>query len=112
MDRRDFLHLWKQPRNNRLELSGRWLYMRCLDTEVTGHSLEPPPETDMQHGEPAAAFHARSTRQLFDDLDRQLRNVNMLHVTDMQWLTGDLQREFGDLLRIFRARGGTVQIDY
>jgi hypothetical protein len=110
MDRRQFFTLRRQTRSRTFELSCRWLYMKCLDTQVTGQLASHTSESDLQHGEGPAVFDARTTRQLFDDLDRQLRGVETVQVTDMQWLTGDLRREFGDLMRAFRARGGRVEI--
>jgi hypothetical protein len=111
MDRREFLFLKRRPRSRKYELSCRWLYMKCLDTQVTGQLSLHSSDSDPQPGEGPALFDGRTTRQLFDDLDRQLRDVDTVRVTHMDWLTGDLRREFGNLMRAFRARGGRVVIE-
>jgi hypothetical protein len=111
MDRREFLFLKRRSRSRTFELSCRWLYMKCLDTQVTGQLSSHASYSDLQPGEGPAVFDTRTTRQLFEDLDRQLRDVDTVHVTHMDWLTGDLRREFGNLLRGFRARGGRVDIE-
>ena len=85
--------------------------MKCLDTQVTGQLSSHESYSDLQPGEGPAVFDTRTTRQLFDDLDRQLRDVDTVRVTHMDWLTGDLRREFGNLMRVFRARGGRVDIE-
>ena len=110
MDRREFLLLKRGPRTRTFELSCRWLYMKCLDTQVTGQQSSHSNESDLQPGEGPAVLVARTTRQLFDDLDLRLHDVDEVRVTDMDWLTGDLRREFGELMRAFRARGGRVMI--
>jgi hypothetical protein len=111
MDRREFLFLKRRPLRRKYELSCRWLYMKCLDTQVTGQLSSHSSDSDPQPGEGPALFDGRTTRQLFDDLDRQLREVDTVRVTHMDWLTGDLRREFGNLMRAFRARGGRVVIE-
>jgi hypothetical protein len=110
MDRRDFLLFRTKPKSRDVELSCEWLYMKCLDTHVTGQRPGQSSDSPFQYGEPPAVFDARTTRKLFDDLDEQLREVDTVRVTKMQWLTGDLRREFGALLRAFRARGGRIEI--
>jgi hypothetical protein len=111
MDRREFLFLKRRSRSRTFELSCRWLYMKCLDTQVTGQLSSHASYSDLQPGEGPAVFDTRTTQQLFEDLDRQLRDVDTVRVTHMDWLTGDLRREFGNLLRGFRARGGRVDIE-
>jgi hypothetical protein len=111
MDRREFLLLKRRPRGRRFELSCQWLYMKCLDTQVTGQPSSQSSGSDLQHGEGPTVVEARTIRQLFDDLDHRLRDVDTVRVTHMDWLTGELRVEFGSLLRAFRARGGHVQIE-
>ena len=103
MDRRDFL-LFKgfnaRARRRELALSCEWLYERCLDKH-----LPAPGNRD------AAIFDEEAIRRVFDDLDDRLRQVDTVHVTKMDWLAGDLRKEFGNLMRSFRARGGRLVID-
>jgi hypothetical protein len=118
MNRRDFFLLRMEPRGLQtmprdVELSCEQLYMRCLDTQVTGaqpgnsaDSAEPSP----WGGEPAAAFAERTRQQVFEALDRELREVDVLRVVDSQWLVGDLRRDFENVMDLFRARGGRVQV--
>ena len=131
MNRRDFLLLRTEPQGLQalprvVELSCERLYMRCLDTQVTGGQRDQSPdsgvpsaapalgcgsaETSQWGGEPPARFAERTPQQLFEQLDRELREVEVLRVVDSQWLDGDLRRDFENLLAVFRARGGRVEI--
>jgi hypothetical protein len=112
MNRRDFLLLRKEPPQRELELSCDRLYMQCLDTEMTG--LQPEDVADRSEtspgGEPPARFAGRSRDQLFEALDRELREVEVLKVVNSQWLVGDLRQDFDRLIEGFCARGGRVDI--
>ena len=126
MNRREFLLLRREPRGRVVELSCERLYMRCLDTQVTGGqrnesadsgvpSAAPAlgcgsAETSPWGGEPPARFPERTPQQVFEELDRELREVEVLRVVDSQWLVGDLRRDFENLIALFRARGGRVEI--
>ena len=116
MNRRDFLLLRTEPQGTMprvVELSCERLYMRCLDTQVTGGPRDEAvdsAETSLWGGEPPARFAERTPQQLFEQLDRELREVEVLRVVDTQWLDGDLRRDFEHLLAVFRARGGRVEI--
>jgi hypothetical protein len=94
MDRREFLLLKKRSKPREVELSCKWLYEQCVDSQVT-----------------PTIFDAEVLRRVFDDLDTRLRGVETVRVTNMNWLTGDLRLEFGSLLRAFRSRGGQVIIE-
>ena len=132
MNRRDFLLLRTEPRGLEtmprvVQLSCEQLYMRCLDTQVTGEPRDESAdsgapsaapalgcgsaETALWGGEPPARFAERTPQHLFEQLDRELREVEVLRVVDSQWLVGDLRREFEHLMASFRARGGRVEID-
>jgi hypothetical protein len=111
MNRREFLLLRTEPRGRVLELACERLYMRYLDTQVTGrqnNDSADPAESSQWGGEPPARFAERTPQQLFEELDRELREVEVLRVVDRQWLVGDLRRDFDHLLALFRARGGRV----
>jgi hypothetical protein len=111
MDRREFLLLKRRPPGQGFELSCRWLYMKCLDTQVTGQPSSHSSDSDLQDGEGPAVVDARTIRQLFDDLDYQLRDLDTVRVTDVDWLSGEFRVELDGLLHAFRRRGGRVQID-
>ena len=116
MNRRSFLLLRVEPQGpettpRTVELSCERLYMQCLDTQVTGAPGEEPAdsaEVSRWGGEPPAVFARRTRQQLFEDLDRELHDVDVLRVVDSQWLVGDLRRDFDRLMDAFRARGGCV----
>lgn len=118
MNRRDFLLLRIEPQGlettpRAVELSCERLYMRWLDTQVTGAPREESTgaaETSPWGGEPPAVFAERTPQQLFEALDRELRDVDLLRVVDSQWLVGDLRQDFDLLMDAFRARGGRVHI--
>jgi hypothetical protein len=112
MDRRDFLLFRRtKGRSREFDLSCRWLYVKCVDSQVTQQLAGGSSDSDMPHGERAAVFDEERMRMVFDDLDTRLRDVDTVRVTNMDWLTGDLRLEFGSLLRAFRARGGRVHIE-
>lgn len=112
MHRRDFLLLRTTPRRREFELSCERLYMRCLDTQLTAPQADDadPMETSLWGGEPPARLAGHSRAQLFDDLDRELREVEVLKVVGSHWLVGDLRQDFERLMDGFRARGGRIQI--
>ena len=113
MNRREFLLLRTEPRGREVELSCERLYMRCLDTQVTGCQHNDSAESAERvqwGGEPPARFAECTPQQLFEELDRELREVEVLRVVDSQWLAGDLRRDVDNLVAVFRARGGRVEI--
>ena len=116
MNRRDFLRLRTDRGKETLELSCERLYMCCVDTGATGgqqdDGIGPPDDgfAPVDDGEPPAALDEHRTRQLFNNLDRVLRDVDILRVMDREWLSSDEFRvEFEALLTSFRARGGRVE---
>jgi len=114
MNRRDFFLLRMEPRGLQtlprdVELSCEQLYMRCLDTQVTG--AQPRNSADLEEpGEPPAVFAERTRQHVFEELDRELREVDVLRVVDSEWLVDDLRRDFDHAMDVFRARGGRVQV--
>lgn len=102
MDRRDFL-LFKRRKDRpspHYVLSCEWLYHKCLDRR-----LSPPASRD------ASIFDEEAIRLVFDQLDDRLREMETVRVTHMKWLVGDIRKEFGNLMRSFRARGGKMEIE-
>ena len=113
MNRREFLFLRTEPRGGVVELSCERLYMRCLDTQVTGEQPNEESadstETSPWCGEPPARFPERTPQHVLEELDRELREVEVLRVVGSQWLAGDLRRDVENLIAVFRARGGRVE---
>jgi hypothetical protein len=102
VDRRDFLLFRRRKARPKqyYVLSCEWLYEKCLDAR-----LSPPASRN------AAIFDEEAIRLVFDQLDDRLRGVETVHVTQMEWLVGDLRKEFGNLMRAFRSRGGRVEVE-
>jgi hypothetical protein len=103
MDRRDFLLLKgfrARRRSRHYVLSCEWLYNRCLDRRLSQHG-------DLER----AIFDEEAIRLVFDELDDRLREVDSCRVMNIEWLVGDIRKEFGNLMRSFRSRGGRVTMD-
>ena len=80
--------------------SCEWLYNRCLDRRLS------------QHGDlDKAIFDEEAIRLVFDELDDRFREMETVRVTKIEWLVGDIRKEFGNLMRGFRSRGGRMVID-
>jgi hypothetical protein len=111
INRRDFLRLRTVARRRVAELSCERLYMRQFDARLTARRPDVDfPCGDPSAGEPPAVFDERTPRQLFDLLERDLEDVDVLRVVDARWLAGDdLRCEFESLLASFRSRGGRVE---
>lgn len=109
MNRRDFLLLRTNTNRRVLELSCQYLYVRHVDIQALGrgeHADARPPS----EGEPPAVFEERTTDQLFEGLDRDLGEVDVLRIVNRDWLVSeDLRRQLDALVKAFRARGGTVE---
>ena len=112
MNRRDFLCLRTTPRGRTLELSCRGLYMRYLDSECLAGA---EPETSVfDHepwmGEPPAVFARPTATELLDQIENDLRDVDVLRVLDGEWLSStELKERIEPVLASFRARGGLVE---
>jgi hypothetical protein len=110
MNRRDFLLFRTEGQTKTVELSCERLYMLYVDARTTAQpdaveSLEPE-----QSGEPPARFATRTTRQLFDDLSQDLRDADVLCITQTEWLADDaFKQEVDALASAVRARGGRVE---
>ena len=103
MDRRDFLTfrgLKARQRGRQYVLSCEWLYNRCLDRRLS------------QHGDlDKAVFDEEAIRMVFDELDDRFREIETVRVTQMEWLVGEIRKEFGSLMRAYRRRGGRMVVD-
>ena len=111
MNRRDFLTFRTYGRSKTVQLSCERLYMLYVDTRNTA-APEPPDALEVpENGEPPARFAIRTTRQLFDDLARDLQDAAVLRVTDTGWLAEEeFRREIEALVDGVRARGGQVEM--
>ena len=107
MNRRDFLLFRTAGSEKTVELSCERLFMHFRDAKMA----ELPPDDHMEDGgEPPARFEQRSARQLFDDLALDLREVDVLKVTQTEWLAADdFRREIERLAAAVRAGGGRVE---
>ena len=107
MNRREFL-LFKKVRGQRVaELSCERLFMRVVDSQLTPGSNAGSDGPWV--GEPPRVVDAITTDELFADLERQLRGVDVVRVVDAAWLTpGDLRQRLNSALDAFRAGGGHV----
>ena len=106
MNRRDFL-LFKPAAGRRMaELSCEGLYMRVVDTQrVSARAGD-----EQGDGEPPAVFETRTTEQVFADLERDLRDVDVVRVIGAEWLgSPQLKRRLDVVLNAFRAAGGHVE---
>ena len=115
MNRRDLL-LLRTDRDRRVaELSCERLYMHYQHTRLTMDRAVQPPAADAaspwsDDNEPPAVFDERTTRQLFSDIDRELRRADVVRVVDTGWLAVEaFRRDVEDLLAAFRRRGGRVE---
>jgi hypothetical protein len=106
MNRRDFL-LFKPAASRRIaELSCERLYMRVVDTQR--ESAQPGDEPG--DGEPPAVFDVRTTEQVFADLERDLRDVDLVRVVGAEWLvSAELKGRLDAVLSAFRAAGGHIE---
>ena len=108
MNRRDFL-LFKKAGGHRVaELSCERLYMRAVDTALV--SAGNGSANEAWDGEPPAVFDARTIEQLFADIERELRDIDLVRVIDDSWLASSgLRQRLDIVLGSVRARGGLVE---
>lgn len=107
MNRRDFLLFRTEGRTKTVELSCERLYMLYVDTR----NAPGPEPADAYDGEPPARFEMRSARQLFDDVGRDLSDVDILRLTHIEWLAdAEFRSEVDALIAAVRTRGGQVEL--
>jgi hypothetical protein len=86
--------------------------MRYLDAQVArGDDARTAVEHyDVWAGEPAAVFTRRTPDALMQGLADELRDVQVLRITDIEWLAAtDLRSQVEPVLAAFRARGGVLE---
>ena len=106
MNRREFL-LFKPAAGRRIaELSCERLYMRVVDTQLVSAQAGDEPGD----GEPPAVFETRTVEQVFADLARGLRGVDLVRVVGAEWLgASELKGRLETVLSAFRAAGGRIE---
>ena len=109
MKRRDFLVLRMEQAIRVIELSCERLYMHYQQADVA--LRDPAPDAcELPEEELPALFVKRNTQELFDGLDRELREADVLRVVDTEWLGVDAFRQDVEVLfAAFRRRGGRVE---
>jgi hypothetical protein len=110
MNRRQFLTFTHERRLRIVELSGQRLYMHLLDAALTC-TPNGGGEDAAWGGESAAAFERRTPEQVFDEIDRDLEQADVLRINEPGWLAADdVSRRVDAVIDRFRARGGRVEI--
>ena len=110
MNRRDFLTFRVERRQRVADLSCERLYMLLLDVQLTGESPDAGDTSNWNSGEPPAVYERRSVEEVFEQIDRDLSEVDVLRITDTEWSNSDALA--GHLERVatrFRERGGRVE---
>jgi hypothetical protein len=108
MNRRDFLLFRTEGATKTVELSCERLYMRYVDAR---RAPEPDAADSIVDGEPPARFERRSVQQLFDDIANDVREADVLRITQTAWLSEEgFRREVTALVDVVRTRGGRVEM--
>jgi hypothetical protein len=109
MNRRDLLLLKTTREPRTFELACASLYLRYLDTQRPGP--EATVREDYWLGEPEPQLASPSARELFEVLQRDLVDADVLRVVEPHWLAdAELRQEVDALVARFRASGGRVEI--
>jgi len=107
LSRRDFLRLRRTERGRLLEVSCRALFMRSADAKI---EAEEPVDWEPGMGEPPSVINRRTTEDLAESLEEDLRDAQILRLLEPEWL-----ENMAGAVRIhaaiaaFRARGGVVE---
>ena len=114
LDRRSFLLLRTEGREQILELSCEQLYIRF--TDAMRAELEDPeglPDADPRiGGEPPARFDRPRPEDLFAELRSDIERVDVIRMRGREWLLpGRLRDTVHALLDEFRARGGRIRFE-
>ena len=107
LSRRDFLRFRRTERGKVLDVSCRALFMRLADATI---DPEPLQDYETSMGEPPAVVERRTTVEILDSLDADLRDVQVLRLLEPEWLEGIQEASrIQDALESFRLRGGVVE---
>jgi hypothetical protein len=112
VNRRDFLFLRHSQGKRVLELSCERLFMRAVDAQTASSgSGDALPVPEVWEGEPPRVVEYPTVDELFQFVDTQLRDADVLRLVDTHWLASeDLKRRLGDVVATFRGRGGVVEV--
>ena len=107
LSRRDFLRLRTTERGRLLEVSCRALFMRCADAAIVHEDVV---EWEPWMGEPPPVIHRRSTDDLLEAFEQDLRDARVLRLLDAEWLDRiEGAPRIEAAISAFRARGGVVE---
>lgn len=107
VSRRDFLRLKRTSQGRTLELSCQMLFMRIADAGIAPVSQD---EYDQSIGEPPALLTRRTTDDMFDALEADLKDVQVLRLLEPEWLDNmPAAARLTQIVDAFRARGGRVE---
>ena len=107
LSRRDFLRFRRTERGRVLDVSCRALFMRLADATI---DPEPVPDYDAMMGEPPLVVERRTTVDILDSLDADLRDAQVLRLLEPEWLEGIQEASrIQDAIESFRMRGGVVE---
>ncbi len=114
MNRRDFLLFSTKGNKRVLDLSCEHLYMRYVDARSPAGRREEQGKVDADpqswDGEPPTEIEKQTAGELFEELDRELSNADVLRVLDRDWLaSGEFRLEVETRIEAFRRRGGRVE---
>ncbi len=122
MNRRDFFLLSTRGSKRVLDLSCERLYMRYVDARSPAGRREEQGQVDADvdadidadpqswEGEPPTEIEKQTAGELFEELERELSNADVLRVLDRDWLAGgEFRLEVEARVEAFRRRGGRVE---
>ena len=109
LSRRDFLRLRTTERGTLLEVSCRALFMRCADATIVHEDVV---EWEPRMGEPPLVIHRRSSDDLLEAFEQDLRDARVLRLLDAEWLASiEGAPRIEAAISAFRDRGGVVEIE-
>jgi hypothetical protein len=112
VNRRDFLLLRRVPSSRIVELSCQQLYVRYLDTKITGDRQEADAAPDPWGGEPPPVFEERTFADVLRSIEDALRDADVVRLNESAWLAcEDVKRGLDEVLAAFRSRGGRVELE-
>jgi hypothetical protein len=107
VSRRDFLRLKRTEQGRTLELSCQMLFMRLADAGIAPVSQD---EYDQSIGEPPARLNRRTSDDIFDGLETDLKDVQVLRLLEPEWLDNmPGAARLTEIVDAFRTRGGRVE---
>ena len=85
--------------------------MRYVDARSGVGRRDESGEVDARQwdGEPPTEIETQTTGELFEELERELSDADVLRVLGRDWLTGEFREEVDARVGAFRRRGGAVE---